>query len=116
MGTRAPRYIDGILRQFWDDANRRYTEWDAQGVQTLQRPYTPEENAAADADAAAALAASNAAATASKLVTVDMPAMDAILAQTNADLRTDPSQEIKDMAKAIRRLSRKVNNLTDGVD
>jgi hypothetical protein len=45
-------YIDGVLRERWDDDARVYTTWDAGGVQTSQRPYTPEENARADAEAA----------------------------------------------------------------
>jgi hypothetical protein len=51
-----------------------------------------------------------------KIETVDMPAMQAIINQTNADIRTDPSQEIKDIARAIRRLDRKVQGLLDGTE
>jgi hypothetical protein len=42
-------YVDGVLRERWDDTARVYTAWDAQGVQTTSRPYTAAENAAADA-------------------------------------------------------------------
>jgi hypothetical protein len=45
-------YVDNVLRERWDDTGRTYTTWDAGGVQTSQRPYTPEENARADAEAA----------------------------------------------------------------
>ena len=48
----AQRYENGVLRNQWDDPTRTYTEWDAQGVQTLTRAYTAAENAAADAIAA----------------------------------------------------------------
>lgn len=40
---------NGVIRRRWDDAARVYTEWNAQGVQIEQRPYTLEENARADA-------------------------------------------------------------------
>lgn len=40
-------YTDGVLRQQWDDATTTYTEWDANGVQTLSRQYTADERAAA---------------------------------------------------------------------
>lgn len=51
--------IDGTLRQWWDDATRRYHEYTAAGVETLDRPYTPEENADADARAKLATEATN---------------------------------------------------------
>jgi hypothetical protein len=44
-------YTAGVLRQRWDDTARLYTEWDADGQQTAQRPYTTAENADADARA-----------------------------------------------------------------
>lgn len=42
-------YVDDVLRERWDEDSRTYTEYDAQGQQTSTRPYTAEENAAADA-------------------------------------------------------------------
>ena len=42
-------YIEGVLREQWDDDTRTFTAYDAQGQQTSTRPYTAEENAAADA-------------------------------------------------------------------
>ena len=47
-------YIDGILRERGDDATRTVTTYDENGAVTSSRPYTPAENAAADAQAAAA--------------------------------------------------------------
>lgn len=44
----------------------------------------------------------------SKIVTVDLPAMQAVLDQTNAQLREDPAQELKAMARAIRRIDKKL--------
>lgn len=46
-------YVLGVLRERWEDTKRKYTEYDAQGQQTSTRPYTTEENAAADAALAA---------------------------------------------------------------
>ena len=109
------RYKDGILRKFWDDDTRTYTEWDDQGQQIDSRPYTSEENAAADVRAIAEAEESNEVTISTKLID-DLAAMQAIIDQTNADLRTDPSREIKDLARATRRLIRRVERLLDGVD
>jgi hypothetical protein len=109
-------YQDGVLREKWDDASRAYTEWDATGAQVSTRPYTADENAAADASAAQATADANAASTSSKLITVDFPAAQAIINESNSDINSNPASEIKDLAKAVRRLTRKVENLTDGSD
>lgn len=45
--------VNGVLRQWWDHSGRTYHEYDDIGVETLSRPYTEAENAAADAAAAA---------------------------------------------------------------
>lgn len=44
-------------------------------------------------------------------LTNDLVVMEAIRAQTNADLRNDPSQEIKDIARSMKRLIRVAINL-----
>lgn len=51
----------GQVRQLWDDETRTYTEWDAQGVVVdgFPRPYTVQENAAAELAAAENTAATN---------------------------------------------------------
>ena len=41
-------YIDGSLRERWDDATRTITTWDAAGTLTSTRPYGAAENAAAN--------------------------------------------------------------------
>jgi hypothetical protein len=107
---------DGLLQEEWDDTTRTYTLYDEEGAEWSTRPYTPEENARATAEAAAAGQAANEATIGNKIETVDMPAMAAILAQTNAAIRSDPSQEIKDLATAVRRLDRKVQHLLDGTE
>ena len=48
------QYHDGILRFRADDTTRTVTTYDAAGVQTGSRAYTPAENAAADAALASA--------------------------------------------------------------
>lgn len=44
-------YLDGILRETWDDTARVFTAYDTAGNVTETRPYTPLENAQADAEA-----------------------------------------------------------------
>lgn len=39
-------YVDGVLREHWDDTAHVVTTWDASGVQVNQRPYTAAEIAA----------------------------------------------------------------------
>lgn len=50
----------GTLRQWWDDDARTYHDYDAAGAEIFSRPYTPDENADADARATAATEASTA--------------------------------------------------------
>lgn len=106
-------YRDGILREKWDDATRTYTAYDATGAQISTRPYTAAENAQADADAARLLAAANESTIETNLAS-DLAAMQAIINETNSDLRTDPSQEIKDIARAMRRTIRMALQQFDG--
>lgn len=39
---------NGIVRERWDNTNRVYTSFDASGVQSFQRAFTPDENTDAD--------------------------------------------------------------------
>jgi hypothetical protein len=81
------------------------------GVPTVtwtQRPWTVEE-LAARTEAANEV-------TITTGIAADLAVMAAIIAQTNADLKTDPSQEIKDLARAVRRLDRKVARILDATD
>ena len=98
-------YIAGMLRERWDDTTRTYTAWDDAGTQTEQRPYTAAENAAADEDAVAATQTANKSTIETNL-SEDLDAMQAVIDQDNAMLRDDPAQEIKDIARAVRRLIR----------
>jgi hypothetical protein len=108
-------YTDGVLREQWDDATRTYTAWDENGEQTEQRPYTAEENAQADAAATAATETANKSTIETNLEQ-DYANMQAIKAQSNADLRADPSQEIKQIADAVRRLTRMALENYSGTD
>jgi hypothetical protein len=106
---------------FWvserrDDTLRTVTTFDEAGEVTSSRPYTAAESATVDEAAAGRQQAANAATIGSRLVTVDLPAMQAIINQPNADLRADPAQELKDIARAVRRLTRKVEGILDGTD
>jgi hypothetical protein len=98
----------GRLVQLWDDASRTYTEYDAQGVQVLSRPYTVEENAAADAEAAAVVAAEARAAQRAlvKAIITDLQAekarADAVIAKTNNQIS---GADTKDVARAAKRIA-----------
>lgn len=105
---------DGVLRQQWDDGTETYSEWDETGTLTLERPYTPDELAQKAVRVAQETSTANEADIGNKIETVDMPAMQAILDDTNANINANPAARIKDIAKAIRRLDRKVLGLLDG--
>jgi hypothetical protein len=116
-------YLDGVCRERWDNATRQYSAYDAAGVLVASteenpnpRAYTAQENADADLVAIAETEIANAADTANKIVNVDMPAMAVIIADTNANINANAAARIKDLAKAVRRLDRKVQNLLDGSD
>ena len=104
------------LRVEGDDATRTARVYDQHGYLVEERPYSEAENAKADQRAQRDAAIENASNTSSKLVTVDFPAMQGITDQTPRQLGEDPGHEIKSLARAVRRLIRRVENLTDGSD
>lgn len=108
---------NGVLRESWDyeATPRTVTFWDENGVLIETRPYTPEENAQADAEAVQTQQEGNKSTVETNLEQ-DYLNMQAIKAQTNADLRADPSQEIKQIADAVRRLTRMALEDFTGVD
>lgn len=108
-------FINGVLRERWNDTTRTYTAWNASGVQTSTRPYTTAENTAADAAAATALLSANQGTIRQNLI-ADQVAMQAIIDDTNANIRSDPSQEIKSLSRAVRRLTRLTLNDYSGTD
>jgi predicted DNA-binding transcriptional regulator YafY len=118
----------GRVREYWNDtlaaipdpprANipaRSVRFYDAAGGVLQTRAFTPEEVAAADAAAAAAQAAANAKAVDDALGAA-MAALQAIIGQANADIRTDPSQEIKDIAQVLKRVIRAVRRQYDAAN
>ena len=96
-------YIDGVLRERWDDATRLYTAWDADGTQTEQRPYTSQENAAADVAAATESQSQNKS-TIELNLEADLAAMQAIKDTPNSTINDSPASYIKEVAVAVRRL------------
>ena len=87
----------------FDDDTRTATEYDAAGQLIGVRPYTEAENIRAD-DAIVAGEHSANKSTLETNLDADLATMQAVIDQANADLRADPSQEIKDIARAARRL------------
>jgi hypothetical protein len=106
-------YQDGVLREKWDDVTRTYTAYNSSGVQISSRAYTGDEIAFATSYAASLTQDTNKSTIQTNLAS-DLAAMQAIIDQTNADLRTDPSQEIKDIARGMRRLIRMTLQNFDG--
>ena len=96
---------DGVVLEEWNDDTRTYTSRNPDGTVLLTRPYTAEENAAADERATQETQSENKS-TIEQNLEADLAAMQAIKDQANSALRTDPSQEIKDIAVAVRRLIR----------
>lgn len=105
--------INGTLREEWDDDARMYTEYDEQGAVESTRPYTAEENARADAEAAETLEQDNKR-TIEEALAVDLTAMQTIIDTANATINAGPAAYIKDIARAIRRLDRMALGQFDG--
>lgn len=95
----------GRLRERWDDTTRTYTAWDAAGVQTTSRPYNAAENARANDGTQEVTETTNKSSIQANLQ-ADLAAMQAIIDQTNASLRTDPAPAIKAIARNNRRLTK----------
>ena len=110
-------YVDGVLRERWDDGSRTFTAWGATGVVVAgtPRPYTAAENARADVTAAGAVAETNRR-TIGQMLDQDFIDVQGVLAQTNAELRNDPSQEIKIIGRVVRRLIRETRGDFSGTD
>ena len=99
------KHLDGVLRERWDDVVGTYTEFDAAGTIVTTRPLTDDEVAQL-AESAAYVTTTTNQSTVETNLNEDLDAMQAIIDQTNDALRTDPSQELKDVARATRRLIR----------
>ena len=114
---------DNITWDYQDDVHtelnwttRIANEYEPGGVVLIQtRPFTAEENATADAMLVQDQHTANKSTIETNLEQ-DYLAMQAIEAQSNADLRADPSQEIKQIARAVRRLTRLALENYSGTD
>ena len=98
----AQLFTDGVLRRSWDDDARLYREFDSRGTETLSRPYTADEAAAADATAAIAVTVVNRTNITAKglQALVDNKAFLALSSPTNAQ-----------NAAQVKALTRQVNGL-----
>lgn len=107
MNTRL-ELLNGALVARYDDAARTVTTYNSAGAVTSTRPYTPEENAEADAAAAAetARARREATRTAVKAIVTDLQAEKAraqtVIDKTNA---TITGADTKDVARAAKRIA-----------
>ena len=117
------RYENGTLVERGDDVTRTVT------TSTGTRPYTADENAAADQAAAAATLAANEAALRDGLAAAINAALarqaayQAIIDTPNATIKTNPAPYIVDLARqgkrserALIRLIRLVGGLTNTAD
>lgn len=103
------RYEDGELLEQWDDDTRTYSRWDGTDPAPVEvRPYTPEEDAAADVRAQEALVAANAATLEDDLDDA-LLSLQVIIDDTNSNINDNPAARIKDVAKALKKTIRKVN-------
>lgn len=105
-------YTGTTLREKWDDSTRIYTKYDASGAVVQTRPYTSAENNEADAIASVTSQDKNKANIETALAD-SLATLQAIIDQTNADIRADPSQEIKDLARTLRRVIRLITRRFD---
>lgn len=97
----------------YDDTARQARVYSMQKVLQSSRAYTPEENAAADAAAAANVQQTNKGAIEANILS-DLAAMQTIISDTNANINANPAARIKDIAQAIRRLDRMALQKFDG--
>ena len=105
-------YADNVLREFWDDAARTYTAWDAAGVVVAgtPRPFTAAENVAGDSRVAQVSATSNQKSIL-QLLNDTLPTLDTITNTTNANMSGNTAAAaIKDEARALRRIIRILTN------
>lgn len=100
-------YENGVLTQEWNDDTRTYTDYRMDP--DLVRPYNAAENAAADAAATAKTEATNAA-TLEQELDAALDSLQVILDDTNSNINTNAAARIKDIAKALKKTIRVVND------
>ena len=118
-------YTDGVLVESWDDESRTYTDHRTE----QSRPYTDEENAAADQRAADATQAANDQALRDGLqdaidaALLRQAAYQAVIDTPNSEIKANPQGHIVSIARqgkrserALIRLARLVGGLTGSAD
>lgn len=104
MSTKA--YENGVLVDEWDEVTRIYTNY---RPPQSSRPFTAEENAVADADAQAKTEKQNAE-TLEQELDAALDSLQVILDDTNSNINTNAAARIKDIAKALKKTIRVVND------
>lgn len=97
-------YEDGVLVEEWDDETRTYTDHRT----GESRPYSEAENARADASQGMAQAATNSAQITSDLDQA-LTDLQVIIDTDNSVINDNPAGEIKDIARVVKKIVRKVN-------
>lgn len=106
MATNETYSAGGVLLERWDDATRVYTDFRPDPDES--RPYTPEEDAAAEDRATAETEAGNAAEIDSDLDAA-IAELQVIIDTDNAVINGNPAGEIKDIARVLKKTIRKLN-------
>jgi hypothetical protein len=106
----------GVLIEHYDDATRTVTYYDEKtGAFLSTRPYGPDENATADAEATKAEGK-----TGVELIVADLKTekdrVQAIIDTPNATINTNPAGFIKDVARASKRIADAAIDLAKFVD
>jgi hypothetical protein len=96
-----------------DDTTRTAVDYDLNGVDSPRRPYTAEENAAADIRQAARDAEANRIAIEQSLNEA-LATLQALLDTPNSVIKSDPQTYIKDMARIMKRQIRLQIRRLDG--
>jgi hypothetical protein len=99
-------YEQGVLVEEWNDDTRTYTDFTTDPDTT--RPYTADENAEADVRQDQATAATNSVEITSDL---DQALIDlqVIIDSDNSVINDNPAGEIKDQARILKKIIRKLN-------
>lgn len=107
------------MRAEWNHESRVYREFNEAGVETLSRPYTVAENAAADAAILSLAATTNKGAVEANILQ-DMATYQSHLDKNNptltADFNANPAALLKDIYRGLRRLDRMALAKFDGAN
>jgi len=113
-------YVDGVLTERWDDVARIYTDF--RPDPDVSRPYTAEENQAADQAAADQAAAEEHAETTDRVraiiddLQVEKDKLDAVVETDSADINSSPAGYVKDTARSAKRIADAAIDLAKFVD